>query len=81
MRDAYLARWADAMDPADLLEAGDLAIVVGSLYQVDSYVRIVESLGPDDIWDLGMATGSWARAAIDAQRDGIALVRAGHADG
>jgi hypothetical protein len=81
MRDAYLARWADDMDPADLVEAGDLAIVVGTLYQVDSYLRIVESLGPDDIWDLGMATGSWARAAIEAQRDGIALVRTGHADG
>ena len=81
MRDAYLARWADVMDPTDLAGAGDLAIVVGTLYQVDSYLRIVESLGPDDIWDLGTATGSWARAAIDAQREGIALVRTGHADG
>lgn len=81
MRDAYLARWAADMDPAHLAEAGDLAIVVGTLYQVDSYLQIVESLGPDDIWDLGMATGSWARAAIEAQRAGIALVRTGHADG
>ena len=59
----------------------DLAIVVGTLYQVESYVRLVESLAPDDIWDLAEATGSWARAAIDALQEGIALVRPGHADG
>lgn len=81
MRDAYLARWAAQLKPPALARAGDLAIVVGTLYQVDSYLRIVESLAPDDIWDLGMATGSWARAAVEALRDGIALSRPGHADG
>lgn len=81
MRDAYLARWAEQLDAAALTEAGDLAIVVGTLYQVESYVRIVESLGPDDIWDLAHATGSWARAAVGSLREGIALVRPGHADG
>lgn len=81
MRDAYLARWADQLEPAALAEAGDLAIVVGTLCQVESYVRIVESLGPDDVWDLGRATGSWARAAVESLREGIDLVRPGHADG
>lgn len=81
MRDAYLARWADQLEPAALSEAGELAIVVGTLYQVESYARIVESLGPDDIWDLGLATGSWARAAVESLREGIDLARPGHADG
>lgn len=81
MRDAYLARWADQLDPAVLAEAGELAIVVGTLYQVDSYLRILESLDPDDVWDLAPASGSWARAAIEALSEGIALVRPGHAGG
>jgi hypothetical protein len=81
MRDAYLARWSDHLEPAALAEAGDLALVVGTLYQVDSYLRIVESLGPNDIDDLAMATGSWARSAIATLTEGIDLVRPGHADG
>lgn len=81
MRDTYLAKWADRLDPVALAEAGDLAIVVGTLYQVDSYLRIVESLGPDDVRDFAKATGSWARAAIEATREGIDLVHPGHADG
>jgi aminoglycoside phosphotransferase (APT) family kinase protein len=81
MRDAYLERWADHLEPAALAKAGELSIVVGTLYQVDSYLRILESLAPDDVWDLAPAAGSWARAAVEALRDGIALVRPGHADG
>jgi Phosphotransferase enzyme family len=81
MRDAYLERWSDRLDPAALAEAGDLAIVVGTLYQVDSYLRIIESLEPDDLWDLAPAVGSFARAAVATLTDGIDLVRPGHADG
>jgi hypothetical protein len=81
MRDAYLGRWADHLETTALVKAGELSIVVGSLYQVDSYLRILESLAPDDVWDLASAAGSWARAAVLALRDGIALTRPGHADG
>ena len=81
MRDAYLARWSDQLDEASLAEAGDLAIVVGTLYQVESYLQIVENLDPDDVWDLAPAVGSWARAAVAALTEGIDLVRPGHADG
>jgi hypothetical protein len=81
LRDAYLARWSDDLEPEALAEAGDLALVVGTLYQVDSYLRIVESLGPDDIGDLAMATGSWARSAVATLTEGIDVVRPGHADG
>jgi phosphotransferase family enzyme len=81
MRAAYLARWADQVDPARLTEAGDLAIVVGTVYQVDSYLRILESLEADDVWDLALATGSWARSAVATLSEGIDVVRPGHADG
>ena len=78
---AYLARWAGHASAADLAEAGELAIVVGSLLQVDSYIRILSSLDPDDRGDLTGAAGSWARAAVASLSDGIDLRRLGHADG
>jgi hypothetical protein len=81
IRDVYLARWSDHLEPAALVEAGELAIVVGTVYQVDTYIRLVESLDPDDLWDLAPAAGSWARAAVDTLREGIDLTRPGHADG
>ena len=81
LRDAYLAHWEADLSAADLREAGDLAIVVGTLYQVDSYIRILSSLDPDDRGDLAGAAGSWARAAVATLTDGIDLVRTGHADG
>ena len=81
IRDAYLAHWSDHLEPVALAEAGELAIVVGTVYQVDTYIRLVESLDPDDLWDLAPAAGSWARAAVDTLREGIDLTRPGHADG
>ncbi len=81
LRDAYLARWTEHLPAADLSEAGDLAITVGALFQVQSYVRILSSLDPDDRGDLSGAAGSWARAAVATLTDGIDLRRPGHADG
>jgi aminoglycoside phosphotransferase (APT) family kinase protein len=81
IRDAYLARWSDAMSATDLAEAGDLAIVVGTLYQVESYTRMLIGLDPDDRGGLTGAARSWTLAAIDALHDGIALEHSGHADG
>jgi hypothetical protein len=81
LRDAYLARWAGHGSRADLATAGELAIVVGTLFQVQSYIRILSSLDPDDRGDLTGAAGSWAKAAVSALTDGIDLRRVGHADG
>jgi Phosphotransferase enzyme family len=81
LRDAYLARWAGQLSPADLAEAGELAIIVGSLFQVQSYIRLLSSLDPDDRGDLTGSAGSWARAAVSTLTDGIDLRRVGHADG
>ena len=80
-RDAYLAHWADQLAPAALAEAGELALVVGTLYQVESYVRILTTLDPDDAGGLAGAMGSWARAAVLILDEGIAIQRPGHADG
>ena len=81
LRDAYLEHWSERLSAADLAEAGDLAITVGTLLQVESYVRILSSLDPDDRGDLAGAAGSWARAAVSTLTEGIDLRRPGHADG
>jgi phosphotransferase family enzyme len=81
LRDAYLAHWSVALSADDLKEAGELAILVGTLYQVDSYIRLLSSLDPDDRGDLDGAAGAWARAAVATLADGIDLQRPGHADG
>jgi hypothetical protein len=81
IRGAYLACWADRLPAADLAEAGDLAIVVGTLYQVETYGRLLASLAPDDRVGLEGAAGSWARAAVGALHEGIDVRRPGHADG
>ncbi len=80
LRDAYLEAWADVLAPAELVEAGDLALVVGALYQVESYRRILTGLDPDDRGGMEGAARSWALAAVATLRDGIEHVRIGHAD-
>jgi hypothetical protein len=81
IRDSYLAHWSEHLSPADLAEAGELAITVGSLLQVQAYIHILSSLDPDDRGDLTGAAGSWARAAVATLTEGIDLRRPGHADG
>src|SRR4029079_16331543 len=78
----YLAQWADDGIPtAALEEAASLAFVVGSLYQVAVYDRLLTSLEPEDRGGMRGATGSWARGALDALERGIDTERPGHADG
>ena len=81
LRDVYLDGWREYLDPAALAEAGDLAIVLGSLYQVESYRRIGLGLVAGDQGGMEGATCSWALATLAALRDGIALTRVGHAGG
>jgi aminoglycoside phosphotransferase (APT) family kinase protein len=71
LRSAYLARWSDVLSPAALEEAGDLALVVGSVYQAQSYVAILESLDPEDRFDMAAAGGVFLRFAVAMLRDGI----------
>jgi hypothetical protein len=82
MLETYLAHWADDGIPAaELEEAAHLAFVVGSLYQVAVYDRLLTSLEPEDRGGMDGATGSWAGGAIDALERGIETERPGHADG
>lgn len=81
LRAVYLEGWRTHLEPDALEEAGELAIVVGSLYQVESYRRILTGLVPDDRGGMQGAARSWALATLAALRDGIALRRVGHADG
>ena len=80
LRNAYLVAWQDVLPPVELAEAGELALIVGALYQVESYRRILVAIDPDDRGGMEGATRSWALAAIATLRDGIEHVRTGHAD-
>ena len=81
LRATYLAAWADVMAPAELAEAGELAILVGTLYQVQSYLPLLASLEPDARRGLDGAATSWARAAIATLTEGIDVDRPLHGDG
>jgi hypothetical protein len=64
MRDAYLSRWADLLPPRDLAEAGDLALVVGGLAQVDMYLTELPDLDPADLGELEGAGADWMRRTL-----------------
>ncbi|MBA2630322.1 MAG: aminoglycoside phosphotransferase family protein [Thermoleophilaceae bacterium] len=81
LRDAYLARWRDGIPAGELAEAAEVALLVGTLYQVECYARLLGSLEPEDRGGMNGAAGSWARAALDVLEHGIATQRPGHADG
>jgi hypothetical protein len=61
---AYLSGWAGDHDPERLERAARLGLVLGSLHQVESYRRIMESLDPDDTWDLRGGAPAFARRAL-----------------
>jgi hypothetical protein len=65
MVDAYLDAWSTAGSPAQLREAADLAVIVGSLYQVQTYRVLIPTLmndGADD--DLADGDLSWIRRTL-----------------
>lgn len=67
----YVARWSDVV-PADRAdEAVRLALPLGAIRQVESYRRILDSLDPDDHWDLALAGASYARRTLALLRDGL----------
>ncbi len=70
--DAFLGRWSDTLSEDGLAEAGRLALVVGSLLQVESYEAILASLDPVDRWDMADADVSWLRFARLMLEQGIA---------
>jgi aminoglycoside/choline kinase family phosphotransferase len=62
--DAYLSEWRAVCAPAELAEARSLVMVVGSLYQVQTYRRLLPRLLPDDVGSMGGADVGWLRRAL-----------------
>jgi hypothetical protein len=74
MREAYLSRWADVLPPRDLAQAGDLALVVGGLAQVDLYLTELPELHPADLGEEAGAAADWMLRTLRLLADGIEVV-------
>ncbi len=74
LADRYLEAWPE-IAARDRPGVADLAMVVGSLYQVQSYLAILATLDPEDSLDLQGADVRWARRALGALEQGIAVPR------
>ena len=74
LADRYLEAWGPGRRPRSAPGVADLAMVVGSLYQVQSYLAILATLDPEDSLDLQGADVRWARRALGAL-GGIAVPR------
>ncbi|HEU0237563.1 MAG TPA: aminoglycoside phosphotransferase family protein [Candidatus Limnocylindrales bacterium] len=71
MVDRYVAHWSDFVPASRADEAVRLALPLGAIRQVESYRRILDSLDPDDHWDLALAGASYARRTLALLRDGL----------
>jgi hypothetical protein len=71
LTDRYLAHWDDLIAPAELAEAGRLALVVGSLYQARSYSQIVPTLHPADLGELADGEADWLARAVRRLKVGL----------
>jgi hypothetical protein len=71
LRDAYLEAWSGTA-PRDRLErATELAMAVGALYQVVTYLTLVPGLPPEDQVVWAGADANWLRNAVDALDRGL----------
>ena len=71
--DTYLARWTGHLSEPLLAEAGGLALVVGALYQVQTYRRILPTLPPDN--DLVGADADWMMRSVARHHEGLGAPR------
>ena len=70
--DAYLGAWSTSGSKEDLREAAELAVTVGSLYQVQTYRALIPTLmGAGN--DVGLAGGdmSWIERTLTRQELGL----------
>ena len=70
--DAYVGAWSTPRSRHTRTEAADAAVVVGSLYQVQTYRALLPTLmggGEDD--DLGGVDLSWIERALNRQERGL----------
>lgn len=74
LADRYLAAWPEVAD-ADRPRVADLAMLVGSLYQVQSYLGFLGTIDPMESLDLAGADASWLGRSLEALEHGIAAGR------
>jgi Ser/Thr protein kinase RdoA (MazF antagonist) len=70
--DAYVEAWSRAMSPADARQAAELGLVVGSLYQVQTYRRLLPALmadGKDD--GMSQADLAWIKRTLERHERGV----------
>jgi hypothetical protein len=76
----YVDRWSDVVPAGLAEEAVRLALPLGAIRQVESYRRILDSLDPDDHWDLALAGAGYARRALALLEDGLDARLGRHGD-
>jgi hypothetical protein len=67
----YLALWSRHLSSHDLQAAGQLALVVGPLYQAYNYWQLIPTVMPDDLAQLRDGDVQWLRRALDRLDHGI----------
>jgi hypothetical protein len=65
MRAAFLDGWSDLMPRERLEIAADLAMTVGALYQVETYLRLIPTLEPHDGDVFHGAEARWLERALE----------------
>lgn len=67
----YLDRWAPYIDEADLQAGGQLALVVGALYQAHTYAQLIPTVMPDDLGPLRGGDTQWLQRALRRLEQGL----------
>jgi hypothetical protein len=67
----YLGLWSRHLSSRDLQAGGQLALVVGALYQAHTYCQLIPTVMPDDLGQLRDGDVQWLRRALDRLDHGI----------
>jgi Phosphotransferase enzyme family len=67
----YLGLWSRHLSSHDLQAAGQLALVVGALYQAYNYWELIPTVMPEDLAQLRDGDVQWLRRALDRLDHGI----------
>ncbi len=67
----YLGLWSKYLSSDDLHAAGQLALVVGALYQAHTYSQLIPTVMPDDLAQLRDGDIHWLQRALDRLDHGI----------
>ena len=67
----YLGLWSNYLSSDDLHAAGQLALVVGALYQAYTYSQLIPTVMPDDLAQLRDGDVHWLQQALDRLDHGI----------